>query len=509
MVDSFQMELLEKEILGSGMPLAALMEKVGQGMARCILQKPTLLNQGVLVLVGPGHNGGDGLVVARELHLAGVKVEIWIPLKISKVLTSKHLEHLQWLGVKNINEVPKPKENNLWIDAIFGVAQRRPLPKDLVDLLIARQKFQPGRLISLDIPSGVCSNTGKSLSHGVAVSSETITAGFIKQGLVQDAALSNVGKITRVDIGIPQYLLNASVKSQLRVLLPGDLENFTWPYIPPNAMKYRRGRVLIIAGSKEYLGAAFLTLIGALASGAGSIKASLPKCVSEGLWHKTPEVVFLDCLNSSEDERNCLRSLLEKEDISKFDAILIGPGLGSKDKEWDFSAEVLSRFSGLLVLDADGLNRVAFSDSSWHWFKQRQGPTWITPHFHEFLRLFPEMIDLEPLSAALKAANSSGVSILLKGAHTVVADPVGHAWQVIETLPLAARCGLGDLLAGYATGIGSIGILSEDGLSTEMLAFAALAHSEAARRCTKSTSASAIAEVLAQMTRDLQLRNVP
>ena len=100
MVTAAEMENFESQILSSGMPESALMEKVGQSMADWFIQHFELLEEGVIVLVGPGHNGGDGLVVARELHLAGVDVKIWCPLPITKTLTANHLAHANWLGIK-------------------------------------------------------------------------------------------------------------------------------------------------------------------------------------------------------------------------------------------------------------------------------------------------------------------------------------------------------------------------------------------------------------------------
>ena len=158
----------------------------------------------------------------------------------------------------------------------------------------------------------------------------------------------------------------------------------------------------------------------------------------------------------------------------------------------------MQAFAGLLVLDADGLNRLARrcravlgSDSSGGsasvdgaagWLRQRGGPTWITPHAAEFARLFPGLQELEPLDAALEAARSSGASVLLKGARTVVAAADGRCWQLLAAAPQAARAGLGDVLAGYAAGRGAQAqsTASADG---SLLAAVALAHAQAGLAC--------------------------
>ena len=115
----------EQRLFDSGMPVAALMEKVGLAMAAWLLARRDLLHRGVVVLVGPGHNGGDGLVVARELNLAGIEVSLWCPLPIRKPLTAEHLRHGEWLGLSRLAEEPDPGGAALWGDAGFGLGPSR------------------------------------------------------------------------------------------------------------------------------------------------------------------------------------------------------------------------------------------------------------------------------------------------------------------------------------------------------------------------------------------------
>ena len=189
LVSSEQMLALEREILSNGLPVASLMEKVGLSMAHWLKKKPLLLEQVVLVLIGPGNNGGDGLVVARELYLSGVDVAIWCPLTIKKQLPAQLLKNVQWLGIKQLHEQPEAKDSSFWIDALFGLGQDRPLPSSISRLFQERNNSHPGRLVSLDVPSGLCSNLGVSFPGGAAKASHTLTVGLIKQGLLQDSAL--------------------------------------------------------------------------------------------------------------------------------------------------------------------------------------------------------------------------------------------------------------------------------------------------------------------------------
>ena len=137
-----------------------------------------MIDEGVIVLVGPGHNGADGLVLARELFLAGIDVSIWCPFENKKELTQKHLSYCNSIGIKNLTNDPDIKETKLWIDALFGIAQSRPLPNKVEKIFALRQENQPGRLISLDVPSGICSDTGKLISRFAARASFTLTVGL-------------------------------------------------------------------------------------------------------------------------------------------------------------------------------------------------------------------------------------------------------------------------------------------------------------------------------------------
>lgn len=197
---------LEQEWLASGLPVEALMETVGQRMADWFLARPQLLKSGVLVLVGPGHNGGDGLVVGRKLLEANVDVRVWAPIALRQPLTQEQWRHLLWLGATCLQCSPDPAEQGLWIEALFGLGQKRPLPGDLADLLQRRERDSPRRLVSLDLPAGLDSDTGCPMEGGAAVASHTLCVGLIKRGLVQDAALAHVGCLHRIDPAVPVSL---------------------------------------------------------------------------------------------------------------------------------------------------------------------------------------------------------------------------------------------------------------------------------------------------------------
>ncbi len=477
------MAALEQQLFASGLPVEALMEKAALAVAQRLQQPdwwPQLLASGVLVLVGPGHNGGDGLVVARELHLAGVAVRLWSPFEQHKPLTAAHLRHARWLGIPVLDSTPDPADAAVWIDALFGIGQHRAPGEALETLLAQRQAQQPSRLIAIDGPTGLCADRGVLLGSTAACAQLSLSIGLLKQGFVQDSALAWVGTLERIDLGLPGALLQTLPSEQPLALHPADLASAPWPQPPAAAGKYQRGRLLVIAGSEAYRGAAQLCLAGASASGVGSLRAALPAAIADGLWSTQPHVVVSAALNGHANGGLNLASL-PAATLERVDAVVIGPGLGIPEQP-DSGAEAqgwtaLQHFPGVLVIDADGLNRLARLGAR-DWLRRRSGPTWLTPHRDEFARLFPELAQQPPLEAAsLAARNCSGThscSLLLKGARTVIAGSDGTRWQIAQACSAAARAGLGDVLAGYAGGLAARG-----GANAALLATAALAHATA------------------------------
>ena len=502
-VSSSQMRGLEEKLFSYGMPEEALMEKVGLRIKGWFMENREFLNKGVLVLVGPGHNGGDGLVLARELYLAGVEVSLWCPLEIKKPLTAKHLSYCISIGITQLQSEPDASDQALWIEALFGLSQTRSIPKEIGRLLKTREELKPGHLISLDVPAGICSEDGRIFETGAAKAAFTLTVGLIKTGLIQDRSLHYVGTLVRLDIGIPKAFFDSLPNKTPLKISSNDIASFNFPEICPNSSKYQRGRLFVIAGCKKYKGASLLALKGAIASGVGSIQTVLPSDISNSLFGIVPEVIFHN-YSYSQYEEIYLAKCLEKINFSRIDSLLIGPGLGLANENWDHFALALEEFAGLLVLDADGLNRLSSSNEGWEWLRKRKGLTWITPHIDEFSRLFPELDPSCPLRAAALAAEASGVGVLIKGAHSVIASPSGSVWQLVNTSSVVARTGLGDLLAGFVAGIGAMGSCSENKLNYDLFALAVLIHADAAKKCEEGSNASLIAKKLGMVMKKLQ-----
>ncbi len=517
LVSGSQMAELERQLFASGLPVEALMEKAALAVSRRLLADhgKRLRRHGALVLVGPGHNGGDGLVIARELQLAGVSTSIWSPFSEHKPLTACHWRHALWLGIEQLSQPPPAEGPALWIDALFGIGQRRPPGAAIETLLAERQRLQPAALVAVDVPTGLCADSGRLLGAVAARASTTYSIGLIKTGLVQDQALNWVGKLERIDLALPRALLDRLPQQQPLALAAADLAELPGLPLDPALGKYGRGRLLLVAGSDRYRGAAALALAGATASGCGSVRAALPEAVAAGLWQSQPQVVIQRSLASGPAGGLALGEM-QSTDLQRLDALVLGPGIGLavgekagmdeeiSGAELDFW-RALQRSPALLLLDADGLNRLAgpiarqFGVSPAAWLSGRLGPSWITPHAGEFARLFPELASLPALEAAAAAAAASGAAVLLKGARTVVAAPDGRCWQLRQAASAVARAGLGDVLAGYAGGLGALALAAGWPADAQLLAAAALAHAGTGLRLQQNRLAASPEQLALQL----------
>ncbi len=519
LVSGATMAAIEQELFASGLPVEALMEKAALAVSRRLAEPPGRDRQdGLLVLVGPGHNGGDGLVVAREWHLAGGRVRIWCPFERRRPLTEAHLRHARWLGIPLLEAPPDPGDPALWVDALLGIGQQRPVGPLIEALLADRQQRRPGALVAIDVPTGLDADDGALLGGVAATAATTYSIGLIKRGLVQDTALRWVGRLERIDLGLPATLLGRHGGDPLLGLGAADQCSAPWPVADPAAGKYARGRLLVVAGSRRFRGAAHLALAGATASGCGSLRVAPPRELSPHLWQVHPHVVQEPGLGATPSGGLALADLAPGW-LDRLDAVLLGPGLGMVNPAGVPPAEglqapeeprwqELAEFDGLLVLDADGLNRLAAMGADW--LLTRRGPTWITPHAEEFHRLFPDLARLPRQEAAAAAARRTGASVLLKGARSVVAASDGRRWQLLTACPEAARAGLGDVLAGYAAGRGALALAATGGAPTgppgaeaAWLAAAALDHALAGIRSRSRHGAGgvtplAVAEALAR-----------
>ncbi|WP_372726514.1 NAD(P)H-hydrate dehydratase [Nostoc sp. C057] len=458
-VTAGQMRDIEDRIFAAGMPVVALMEKVAGLVARRIQEIPPIprkkglpqaVGSRVGILVGPGHNGGDALVVARELHFRGYEVWIYAPFSKFKELTSHHLRYAQSLGIPIYQTIEQLPDSDLLIDGLFGYGLERNLTDPIASAINQLNKLSVP-IYSIDLPSGLHTDTGVVLGTAIRAT-HTFCLGLWKLAFFQYRALEYLGKAELIDFDIPLADVEAVIKdapSIKRITPTTALATLPLPR-PPVTHKYKEGHLLLICGSRRYAGGAILTGLGARASGVGMLSIAVPESLKSLLVSHLPEALIVGC---PETESGAIAQLQlpEKTDLTSFNAIACGPGL-TRDAA-PIVQEVIES-ERPLILDADGLNILAQMGAI-ATLKKRLAITVLTPHTGEFQRLFPDVADAkhDTVKAAQEAALQSGAVVLLKGARTAIANPQGGIWMITESTPALARGGSGDVLTGLLGGL--------------------------------------------------------
>jgi ADP-dependent NAD(P)H-hydrate dehydratase / NAD(P)H-hydrate epimerase len=458
-VSAQQMREIESHIFADGMPIAALMEKVGGLIARRI-QTLFLLKKFpcVGVLVGPGHNGGDALVVARELCFRGYRVKIYQPLERCKPLTAAHAQFAWTLGADSGcvadrsllsmsfgNTTEALSDCDVLIDGLFGFGLERRLEGAIANTIHTLNSWAKPT-VSIDLPSGIHTDTGEVL--GVAVrATHTLCLGLWKLGLVQDSALEWTGQAELVDFDIPWTCVEAVLgdRPSIQRLVPQQMMQQLPLERSPTTHKYKQGHALLVGGSQTYPGSIILAGLSARASGVGMLSIAVPASLKSLVVARLPDAVVIGC---PETENGAIAHLPETLDLGRFDAVAYGPGVTT---ETEAVLEQLLGGDFPLILDADGLNLLAHLGVER--LQTRSVLTVLTPHAGEFQRLFPHLGDTSPMIAALQAAQSCGAVMVRKGACTTIAAPNGQVWVNTESTPALARGGSGDVLTGLMGGL--------------------------------------------------------
>ena len=506
LVTSAQMRELETAAVAAGTSLDTLMANAGLAVAQeAWMQLGQVADRRIVVLVGPGNNGGDGLVAAR--HLAEWQAAVhcyaltprddaqWqstLDAGLPCTSTAEDDQHLatltQWLS-----------EAELVIDALLGTGRARPIEGRLAAVLErlqeTRQQSQPPKLVAVDLPTGVDADSGAADPLTVAAD-ETVVFECAKVGLYTQPGAALTGHVEVVPIGIPTDVCKALpyellTQRQAKQLLPTR---------PLDAHKGSFGRVLVVAGSQSYPGAAILTAAAAYQVGAGLVTLATPTSLIPGLVASTPEVTYLPLPEESEVGVIAMESLQHvTKALPAYDALVVGCGLGTAPATQAFVRNLLSHRSlaklrGVTV-DADALNALAGTE----WPRAVAAPFVVTPHPGEMARLTQSTIQEvqgERLACALRESARWQGAVVLKGANTIVADGQGRARISAVALPGMATAGTGDVLGG------AIGGLLGQGLSPyDAAALAVYLHADAGERAAKDRGSAGMtaSNVLARL----------
>lgn len=470
-------EMRELEILSDGLGIDAdtLMERAGLKIAKVAWNEMLgSLVPTVLVLVGPGNNGRDGLVAAR--HLSGWGCTVTAFLTSTRSHVDEKLESARNMGVTIIESTTEAwltnltqslREASLVVDAVLGTGHNRELSGVLLttfkELRLERSKRPELILMAVDLPTGLDADTGD-LDVAAAPADLTVSLGCPKQGLFKFPGAYAVGRLLIADIGIPQALLD---ESNLE-LVASRWIRYVLPSRPLQANKGTFGKVLVVAGSPTYIGAAYLASMGVLRAGAGYVTLVTPPSIKSILAMKLTEVTYPVLTDSPSGEFPPETQDVIKHEAQGCNALLLGCGIGQHPTTASLVTNLLLSSIPLgapIVLDADALNILS---SATNWWEHLTSPTVITPHPGEMSRLLGctvQEVEKDRVETARYAANRWAVTVLLKGAFTVIASPDGRVRVLPFANPALATAGTGDVLAGVVASLLSQGLEPFDAAS--------------------------------------------
>lgn len=502
-----QMRRLEALADQAGHSYDAMMELAGKAVAQRVLDLADfhkIREEKVLVLAGPGNNGGDGLVAARYLAQAGHKVVALTWRRPSPDLQGEAAKAAGVALTTNLQRVPAILgQVGIVIDALFGTGLSRPITGEaayLLEQVALAQQHHKFDLIGVDGPSGLYGDTGDIDPKTIPVD-DTITFAGAKVGMIAPDAIEYVGDIKVVDIGIPLEI-SAQVESVAEWLDVATVAPLL-PKRPPSGHKGTFGTVMVIGGSINYVGAPALSALAAGRSGVGLVTLAVPMAIQPMLAAR-PDLTTTTWLPLAHDFGAVRKEAVDTahKALEKVNAVVLGPGLGTEDTTKEFVYTFMGITSSAppkgsvgfvgwrdatppttislppMVVDADALNALAAYGGDW--WHSVNGALVLTPHPAELGRLLKREtaeIQADRLASVREAAERFGQVVILKGAHTVVAAPDGRiAVNAIATSALA-KAGAGDVLAGI------IGALLAQGLTPyEAACLAVVAHSRAGKR---------------------------
>jgi hydroxyethylthiazole kinase-like uncharacterized protein yjeF len=460
-VDHYTMDKL-------GIPGINLMKRAGNFVS---LQTKKMLKDvpgsQVDIFCGMGNNGGDGFVAARDLADWGASVNIWLAGDPTKI-KGDALHYFKRCSTNRITIKPilSPAETpsltqiahaDLIIDALLGTGFKgevKGVIKELIELINAVKR----PVLAVDIPSGIQGDTAQ--IGGVAVqATKTVTMGFLKRGLLFQPGKRMAGEVVIADLDYPEEAFTILEKETF--LIDQNIVNPLFPVIYDNTYKHKQGKVLIFAGSPGMTGAAVLTAVACLRSGAGLVVNAIPKSLNPIIEIKTTETLSLP-LPESAQQSFCPESLTgARERVEWSDVIVFGPGVSARPEVREFGLALLKLHSKPMVIDADGLrifhdNLTLINDLP---------DLILTPHVGEFAMLSKidmKTILMNPVDVARDFVDKYRCTLVLKGAPTIVVSPESQVGINSTGNPALATGGTGDVLTGMIAGFRAQGMNSFD-----------------------------------------------
>lgn len=433
---------VEQDALG-GRPPAPLMERAGLAAAELARALAGDSGRPVLIVAGPGNNGGDALVVARHLKQWWFKVIVVSPGDIRKYSGDAALALQNWraAGGAVVAEIPPGQDWALVVDGLFGIGLQRDVLAGDYAALIEQVNALDAPVLALDVPSGLDADSGRVM--GCAVEADhTITFIALKRGLLTLDGPDHCGTLHVADLG----LADAISAAPHGVLITAGVLAHLLPPRPRNSHKGTYGSAGIVGGAHGMVGAALLAGRAALKTGAGRVYAGLIAGDAPLIDPLQPELMLRPA-------DGVLR-------LDHLTALAIGPGLGDTPDAAEYLDWALET-AVPLVADADALNLIASTNALKDKLKQRVASTILTPHPAEAARLLActtAEVQRDRVAAALRLAQETNAGVVLKGAGSICAWPDGH-WAINTSgNPGMASAGMGDVLTGIITALLAQGV---------------------------------------------------
>lgn len=448
LLDVAEMTAADEAAIASGIAGSALMERAGRAVADAVSRRGRP-GERVLVLCGPGKNGGDGFVAARLLEARGFAVTLALAGE-RELLTGDAGEAASgWRAPVLAIAQARPEDHDIIVDALFGAGLNRPLEGSIA-ALVERVNASGRPVVAVDVPSGVSGDSG--MVGGPAIrAGETVTFFRLKPGHLLYPGKALCGVVTLADIGIAAEMVFGPGKSEPKTFSNEPLLWQAWlPRHEAGTHKFRRGAVAVAAGGLAGVGAPRLGARAALRIGAGlATIICRPEALAAHAGRGPDALMQVAATDSAAFE-----VLLAKRKVA---ALLAGPALGLDAMAESIVMAALGS-AAPLVLDADALTLLAGSPALLaERLGRRSASTVLTPHEGEFARVFGEAGAFSPersrLFRARAAAAATGAVVVLKGPDSVIAAPDGRAAINATGSPALATAGSGDVLGGVVAGL--------------------------------------------------------
>jgi ADP-dependent NAD(P)H-hydrate dehydratase / NAD(P)H-hydrate epimerase len=462
----------EEAITGYGIPGIVLMENAARGTADAMQNYiPDLHLKQTLIVCGKGNNGGDGFALARHLVERGctVTVAALSHLKqltgdarinadiIRKMVRSDSSGTLSLITSATRAKLEQLSRADVIVDAILGTGFKGKL-KPKIASIVEWMNGQTAVRVAIDIPSGVDADTGN--AEGTTFHADyTYTMGLVKRGLLFSPGRDASGKVICIDIQIPPEVFR---RSKIKTFLVTESAvRSVVPKRPLDAHKYQVGKVFVLAGSTGLTGAATLTSMSALRSGAGAVVLGIPESLNLMMEKKLTEVMTLPLVDNGSGVLHVSAWEKIKQQCEWADIIAAGPGLSRTDDVKEIIVRLVKKIDKPIVLDADALNVLSGQDTL---FARRTSPVIVTPHTGEFSRLSGisgQEIATERIDIARRYARMRKITLLLKGGPSIIASKNGNIYINQTGNPGMATAGSGDVLTGAIAGLWAQGLTDE------------------------------------------------